>query len=74
MTTATMTTQKLCQSKKNVNSEECSDREPHPVLTFGKAVSSFKVVKRYLCPYKISDASFRRPEHLDTELLFIHHT
>jgi hypothetical protein len=39
-----------------------------PVPTFGKAVSSFEAVKRYLCPYNIDDGSFGRPE-----LLAIHH-
>jgi len=39
-----------------------------PVPSFGEAVPSFEVVRRYLCFYKISDA---RLEHLERELLFI---
>jgi hypothetical protein len=41
------------------------------VPSFGEAVSSFEVFRRYLCFYKISDA---RLEHLERELLFRHHT
>jgi hypothetical protein len=40
-------------------------RDPPPVPTFGKAVSSFEDVQRYLCPYKIDDASFGTLEHLE---------
>ena len=43
----------------------------HPIPSFGEAVSSFEVVGRFLWFYKISDA---RLEHLERELLFIHHT
>lgn len=74
MTTATINIEKHCQRKvstvKKMVAEIKRDmRDPcPPVPTFGKAVSSFEAVKRYLCPYNIDDGSFGRPE-----LLAIHH-
>lgn len=56
---------------KNVNSEESGhsdepDEEPKfPVL--GEQFNCFEVIKIYFCPYMINDASFSRPERLETQ-------
>jgi hypothetical protein len=74
---AAVTIGELCQSMRSENNEESDDsdeegvEDPHPISSFGEVVSSFEVVRRFLCFYKISDA---RLEHLERELLFIHHT
>jgi Centromere protein B dimerisation domain. len=44
---------------------------PFPV--FGKDVSSFEVVRRYLCSYSSDDISLSKLKHLERELFFIHH-
>jgi hypothetical protein len=44
------------------------------VPTFGEAVSGFEAVWRYMCSFKIDDASLVRIHQLDRELLLIRQT
>jgi hypothetical protein len=53
--------------------DEEADEEPL-VPTSCEAVSSSEVVWRHLCSYKTDGITLSRLEHLDRELLFIHHT
>lgn len=54
------------------NDKEATEEPPVPA--FGEDVSSFEVVRRYLCSYNIDDTRLSRLEHLERELLFfIHH-
>jgi hypothetical protein len=39
-----------------------------------KQSPSFEIIRKYSCSYKTDDASLSRPEDLERELLFIHHT
>lgn len=53
------------------NDKEATAKPPIP--EFGEHVSSFEVVKRYLCSYNIDDIRLSRLELLERELFFIHH-
>jgi len=37
---------------------------------FHEAVSIFEVVRRYLCSYKINDASLGRPGHMERDTVY----
>lgn len=77
-TMATTNTEELCQPVKSGNGVEDggNDKEATeelPIPEFGEDVSSFEVVRRYLCFYNIDDTRLSRLEHLERELFFFHH-
>lgn len=77
-TMATTNIEELCQPVKSGNGIEDGGNdkeatEEPPVPEFGEDVSSFEVVRRYLCSYNIDDTRLSGLEHLERELFFIYH-
>lgn len=77
-TMANTNMEELCQPVKSGNGIEDGGNdkeatEEPPIPEFGEDVSSFEVVRRYLCSYNIDNTRLSRLEHLERELFFIHH-